>query len=180
MNAIIAVPSSQPGGLDAEVYPYSCYGKFYTLVPVKEGEIKKNKVKGIEVRDLEFKKKEKCLLPEHYREDDRCKAPMLERGGCFSPLQWQYLFSNGVQTLIVGDVLDKQLLQLRSAFSVFCGAKTKDGEKIETVTQAVNAFIKERLNQLSELDDPRCHATFAECMSCPVHTNIELSKLEQR
>lgn len=167
MNTIIAIPSARPGGLGAKILPYSCYGKFYTLVPVEEGEIDEDKVKGIGVKDVELKGKEEHLLSEHYRKDKRITPIKLKDGGCYSPSQWRCLYNNEVKTLIVHQLSNRQLLEMRGDFEVFYGALAKDGEKIKTVRQAVAAFIQGRLDQLLKLSDPRCCWVPVECRGCP-------------
>jgi predicted Fe-Mo cluster-binding NifX family protein len=73
MNAVIAIPSATPGGLEAEMGQHFGHCEMYTLVSIAEGQIK-----------------EISVIP----------AIPHEHGGCMAPVQ--YLAQNGVQGLIAG------------------------------------------------------------------------------
>lgn len=73
MNAVVAIPSSNPGGLDAEVGAHFGHCDLYTIIKLEDGEIK-----------------EVNTLP---------SVPHAQ-GGCFAPVQ--YLAQNGVQVLVAG------------------------------------------------------------------------------
>jgi len=73
MNAVVAIPSSNPGGLDAEVGVHFGHCDLYTIIKLEDGEVKEVKT-----------------LP---------SVPH-EQGGCFAPVQ--YLAQNGIQVLVAG------------------------------------------------------------------------------
>ena len=73
MKAVIAVPSSPPGGLDADIGRHFGHCEMYTLVTVADGQ----------VGDV-------SVIP----------AIAHEHGGCMAPVQ--YLAQNGVHGLIAG------------------------------------------------------------------------------
>lgn len=73
MNAIVAIPSTLPGGLDAALGAHFGHCDLYTVVELREGAVK-------EIR----------VLP---------NVPH-QQGGCMAPVQ--HLASNGVQVLIAG------------------------------------------------------------------------------
>lgn len=73
MNAIVAIPSSLPGGLDAALGAHFGHCDLYTVVRLEQGEVK----------DVQ-------VLP---------NVPH-QQGGCMAPVQ--HLASNGVQVLIAG------------------------------------------------------------------------------
>ena len=72
-NCLIAVPSNNPGGMDAELAGHFGHCDMFTLVNIEEGKVSEVKI-----------------LP---------SIPH-EQGGCMAPVQ--YLAQNGVKTLIAG------------------------------------------------------------------------------
>jgi predicted Fe-Mo cluster-binding NifX family protein len=73
MNALVAVPSENPGGLDASLGAHFGHCDMYTLINVEDAEIKDVKV-----------------IP---------NVPH-QQGGCMAPVN--YLSENGVNALIAG------------------------------------------------------------------------------
>jgi predicted Fe-Mo cluster-binding NifX family protein len=73
MNGLVAIPSTQPGGLEAPVGAHFGHCDVYTLVEVKDGEIQDSKV-----------------VP---------NVPH-QQGGCMAPVN--YLAQQGVNYLIAG------------------------------------------------------------------------------
>ncbi len=73
MNLLIAVPSTHPGGLDAELGAHFGHCDLYTLVTISQGAI----------GDVQ-------LLP----------AMAHQQGGCMAPVQ--YLATHGVRALVAG------------------------------------------------------------------------------
>jgi predicted Fe-Mo cluster-binding NifX family protein len=73
MKAVIAIPSSPPGGLEADIGQHFGHCDMYTLVTVADGQVENVNV-----------------IP----------AIAHEHGGCMAPVQ--YLAQNGVQGLIAG------------------------------------------------------------------------------
>jgi predicted Fe-Mo cluster-binding NifX family protein len=108
MNAIVAIPSSHPGGLDAALGAHFGHCDLYTVVTLERGEIK-------EVR----------VLP---------NVPH-QQGGCMAPVQ--HLASNGVQVLIAGGMGLRPLMGFNQVgIQVFFGGGSETvGQAVQALAQ---------------------------------------------
>jgi predicted Fe-Mo cluster-binding NifX family protein len=104
MNAVIAIPSAPPGGLEAEVGQHFGHCEMYTLVSIAEGQIQEINV-----------------IP----------AIPHEHGGCMAPVQ--YLAQNGVQGLIAGHMGMRPLMGFAQVgIDVFQGGTARTvGEAVQ-------------------------------------------------
>jgi predicted Fe-Mo cluster-binding NifX family protein len=108
MNAVIAIPSAPPGGLEAEVGQHFGHCEMYTLVSIAEGQIKEINV-----------------IP----------AIPHEHGGCMAPVQ--YLAQNGVQGLIAGHMGMRPLMGFAQVgIDVFQGGTARTvGEAVQSLLE---------------------------------------------
>jgi len=108
MNAVIAIPSAPPGGLEAEVGQHFGHCETYTLVSIAEGQIKEINV-----------------IP----------AIAHEHGGCMAPVQ--YLAQNGVQGLIAGHMGMRPLMGFaQMGIDVFQGGTARTvGEAVQSLLE---------------------------------------------
>jgi predicted Fe-Mo cluster-binding NifX family protein len=108
MNAVIAIPSAPPGGLEAEVGQHFGHCEMYTLVSIAEGQIKEINV-----------------IP----------AIAHEHGGCMAPVQ--YLAQNGVQGLIAGHMGMRPLMGFaQMGIDVFQGGTARTvGEAVQSLLE---------------------------------------------
>ena len=97
MNTMIAIPSAQPGGLEAAIGAHFGHCELYTLVSVENGEIK----------DVH-------VVP---------NVPH-EQGGCMAPVH--YLSRKGVKTLIAGGMGLRPLMGFNQVgIQVFFGGQAQ-------------------------------------------------------
>lgn len=106
MNAVIAIPSSPPGGLEAEMGQHFGHCEMYTLVSISDGQVKEINV-----------------IP----------AVPHEQGGCMAPVQ--YLAQNGVQGLIAGHMGMRPLMGFAQfGINVFQGGTARTvGEAVQSL-----------------------------------------------
>jgi predicted DNA-binding protein (UPF0251 family)/predicted Fe-Mo cluster-binding NifX family protein len=94
MNAIVAIPSALPGGLNAELGAHFGHCELYTVVTLEQSEVKDVKI-----------------LPNVPHQQEGCMAPV------------QHLASNGVQVLITGGMGIRPLMGFNQmGIEVFYGA----------------------------------------------------------
>lgn len=107
MKAIIAIPSLNPGGLEAAVSEHFGHSDCFTLVTVEDNEVKDTKV-----------------LP----------GIPHEQGGCMAPVQ--YLASAGVQVMIAGGMGFRPLMGFQQVgIRVFHGGQTQTvSDAVEALT----------------------------------------------
>jgi predicted Fe-Mo cluster-binding NifX family protein len=108
MNAIVAIPSALPGGLDAAVGAHFGHCDLYTVVKLEQGEIKQVQ-----------------LLP---------NVPH-QQGGCMAPVQ--HLAQNGVQVLIAGGMGLRPLMGFNQVgIQVFYGGQAQTvGQAVSALAQ---------------------------------------------
>ncbi len=108
MNAIVAIPSSHPGGLDAALGAHFGHCDLYTVVQLEQGEIKQVQV-----------------LP---------NVPH-QQGGCMAPVQ--HLASNGIQVLIAGGMGLRPLMGFNQVgIQVFYGGGSETvGQAVNALAQ---------------------------------------------
>jgi predicted Fe-Mo cluster-binding NifX family protein len=108
MDAVVAIPSANPGGLDAQLGAHFGHCDLYTLVSLEDGEIK-------EVKTLP-------CIPH-------------QQGGCMAPVQ--YLAQNGVKVLIAGGMGMRPLMGFNQmGISVFYGGQAASvGQAVEALAQ---------------------------------------------
>ena len=106
MNAVIAIPSGPPGGLEADMGQHFGHCEMYTLVSVADGQIKEINV-----------------IP----------AIPHEHGGCMAPVQ--YLAQNGVHGLIAGHMGMRPLMGFaQMGIRVFQGGASRTvGEAVQSL-----------------------------------------------
>lgn len=106
MNGLIAVPSSLPGGLEAELGAHFGHCEIYTLIDVEDGQVK-----------------EVSTLP---------NVPHTQ-GGCMAPVQ--HLAGNGVKALIAGGMGFRPLMGFNQVgISVFHGGPAQTvGQAVEAL-----------------------------------------------
>jgi predicted Fe-Mo cluster-binding NifX family protein len=106
MKAVIAVPSSPPGGLEADIGQHFGHCDLYTLVTIAEGRIEAVNV-----------------IP----------AIPHEHGGCMAPVQ--YLAQNGVHGLIAGHMGMRPLMGFaQMGIDVFQGGDARTvGEAVQSL-----------------------------------------------
>ncbi len=108
MNAIVAIPSTFPGGLDAPLGQHFGHCDLYTVVKLEEGQIKQVQT-----------------LP---------NVPH-QQGGCMAPVQ--HLAANGVQALIAGGMGMRPLMGFNQVgIQVFYGAGAQTvGQAVDALAQ---------------------------------------------
>jgi predicted Fe-Mo cluster-binding NifX family protein len=108
MNTLIAIPSAQPGGLEAAIGAHFGHCELYTLVSVENG-----KVKDVNV------------VP---------NVPH-EQGGCMAPVH--YLSQKGVKTLIAGGMGLRPLMGFNQVgIQVFFGGQAQTvGEAVNAILE---------------------------------------------
>jgi predicted Fe-Mo cluster-binding NifX family protein len=106
MNALVAVPSENPGGLDASLGAHFGHCDMYTLINVEDAEIKDVKV-----------------IP---------NVPH-QQGGCMAPVN--YLSENGVKALIAGGMGMRPLMGFNQVGIevYFGGASRTVGEAVNAL-----------------------------------------------
>ncbi|MFA7426293.1 MAG: NifB/NifX family molybdenum-iron cluster-binding protein, partial [Desulfosarcinaceae bacterium] len=104
MNTIVAIPSSNPGGLEATVGAHFGHCDLYTLVAVEEGQVKDIKV-----------------IP---------NMPH-QQGGCMAPVQ--YLADQGAKALIAGGMGLRPLMGFQQVgIDVYYGGNARSvGEAVD-------------------------------------------------
>ena len=108
MNTVIAIPSGNPGGLEAPLGAHFGHCDMYTLVSVNENE----------VQDVQ-------VIP--------CVPH--QQGGCMAPVQ--YLAQNGAKTLIAGGMGLRPLMGFQQVgIDVFFGGESRTvGEAVTSFIQ---------------------------------------------
>ena len=108
MNTMIAIPSAQPGGLEAALGAHFGHCELYTLVSVENG-----KVKQVQV------------VP---------NVPH-EQGGCMAPVQ--YLSRQGVKKLIAGGMGLRPLMGFNQVgIEVYFGGQAQTvGEAVDAILE---------------------------------------------
>ena len=106
MKAVIAIPSSPPGGLEADIGQHFGHCDLYTLVTIADG-----RVEAVDV------------IP----------AIPHEHGGCMAPVQ--YLAQNGVHGLIAGQMGMRPLMGFAQVgIDVFQGGSSRTvGEAVQSL-----------------------------------------------
>ena len=110
MNTLIAIPSTQPGGLEAALGAHFGHCDLYTLVAVENGEVK----------DVQ-------VVP---------NVPH-QQGGCMAPVN--YLAQKGVQKLIAGGMGLRPLMGFNQAgIEVYFGGQAQTvGQAIDAILEGV-------------------------------------------
>jgi predicted Fe-Mo cluster-binding NifX family protein len=111
----VAVPSTNPGGLDSLLGAHFGHCDLYTLVEVTDGQVQ-------DVRTL-------ANVPH-------------QQGGCMAPVN--HLAQNGVQVLIAGGMGMRPLMGFNQV-----GINVFYGGGVQTVREAVDAFLKGNLQQFT-------------------------------
>jgi len=108
MNAIVAIPSTHPGGLDAPLGAHFGHCDLYTLVRLEEGQITEN-----------------LVIP---------NVPH-EQGGCMAPVQ--YLARHGVNMLIAGGMGLRPLMGFNQmGIDVYFGGEAQTvGEAVSALAE---------------------------------------------
>ena len=108
MNAIVAIPSTLPGGLEAALGAHFGHCDLYTVVKVEDGQVKQVQ-----------------LLP---------NVPH-QQGGCLAPVQ--HLANNGVQVLIAGGMGLRPLMGFNQVgIQVYYGGQSETvGQAVSAFTQ---------------------------------------------
>jgi predicted Fe-Mo cluster-binding NifX family protein len=114
-STIVAIPSTNPGGLEAPLGAHFGHCDLYTLVKIADGKV-------LEV----------ATLP---------NVPH-QQGGCMAPVN--HLAQNGVKILIAGGMGMRPLMGFQQV-----GIDVLYGNGVQTVSQAVEAFLKGTLPRFS-------------------------------